>query len=206
VLLVDTDLRRPRLHRTLRLPNDVGVTMAVSGQLPIEECIRETPIENMWVLTSGPIPPNPAEMLASDRFIELTKDLAKRFDRVSSTVRQSCPSRRGGAQPPRRWRDRRQPRLPHAEVRAATGAPHAVDVKSHVIGVVLNAINLDHVDYHEYHYYYTREGYYRADNAPAAATARERSAPRLDEQLRGPAQTQGDTRARDTMSNAIGWK
>jgi len=168
VLLVDTDLRRPRLHRTFRKSNDLGVTMAISGQAPIEECIQETDIPNLSVLTSGPIPPNPAELLDSIKFKELTIELRRRFDRVvydsppilpvtdaailSQLVDGVVVVSRGFS-------------TQKAAVRQALRL--LKDVKSRLVGVVLNAIELSRHDYREYHYYYKRDGYYVAhDEVP----------------------------------------
>ena len=56
-----------REKRLWRLGVFLGVTMAISNQATIDECIQETQIPNLWVLTSGPLPPNPAEILQSLR-------------------------------------------------------------------------------------------------------------------------------------------
>lgn len=84
VLLVDTDLRRPRLHQALGLDNDTGVSTYLSGNAPVEPLIRETCIQNLCALTSGPIPPNPSELLGSRRFLSLAREFAdaKRFDHL----------------------------------------------------------------------------------------------------------------------------
>lgn len=160
VLLVDTDLRRPRLHRTFNVSNDVGVSMEVSGQATLDECIQETPIENLFVLTSGPIPPNPAEILQSERFHQLVEKLKEKFDRI---VFDSPPL------------------LPVTDAAIISqyvdgvimvtwcfkterhAARHAVrqlrDVKAHIVGSVLNAVDLGRSDYREYQYY-RRDAYY----------------------------------------------
>jgi capsular exopolysaccharide synthesis family protein len=65
VILVDCDLRRPTLHRLIGVPNKVGFTNLVSGSATLEEVLTETKIPRMRVVTSGPIPPNPPELLSS---------------------------------------------------------------------------------------------------------------------------------------------
>ncbi len=65
VIIVDCDLRRPSLHRLFALPNRVGFTSVVAGQSSLEDALQETKIPGLFVLTSGPVPPNPPEVLNS---------------------------------------------------------------------------------------------------------------------------------------------
>ncbi|MGF7046289.1 capsular exopolysaccharide synthesis family protein [Paenibacillus sp. DS2015] len=65
VLLIDADLRKPSLHRVFTVSNQAGLTSVLSGQHSFQDVVRETYIENLEVITSGPIPPNPSEMLSS---------------------------------------------------------------------------------------------------------------------------------------------
>jgi len=165
VLLIDTDLRRPRLHRTFRASNDVGVTMAVSGQAAIEDCIQESGIENLSVLTSGPIPPNPAELLHSERFRALLTELSKRYDRIILDSPPILPVTDAAVLS--RHVDgvvlvARGHRTHRAIVRQAVRL--FKDVNSHIVGVVLNAIDLNRRDYGAT-YYYRRDGYYSRDRA-----------------------------------------
>jgi succinoglycan biosynthesis transport protein ExoP len=160
VLLVDTDLRRPRLHRTFALPNDLGLTMCVTGQLPIEECIRESGVDNLSVLTSGPLAPNPSELMHSHKFAALVEELKARYDRIvfdsppvlpvtdaailSQLVDGTIMVFRGFSTP----------------LGAARQALRRLrDVKGHIIGVVLNAIDSSSADYRT-SYYYTYGQYY----------------------------------------------
>lgn len=83
VIIVDTDLRRPTLHRFFQLPNSAGLTNAVLQPSPLAEgFLQPTRYENLHVLTSGPLPPNPAELIGSERFATLLKDLQQRADIV----------------------------------------------------------------------------------------------------------------------------
>lgn len=82
VLLVDSDLRRPRLHQVLGVDNDVGVTTLVAGQGSLADTIHKTQVEGLSLLTSGPIPPNPSELLHSTAFGHLKADLVEHFDYV----------------------------------------------------------------------------------------------------------------------------
>jgi non-specific protein-tyrosine kinase len=84
VILIDTDLRRPVVHKTFGVPNNVGITTALlAGQdLDLEAYIQPTDIESLSVITSGPIPPNPSELLGSHRMAHVIAELAKVADLV----------------------------------------------------------------------------------------------------------------------------
>lgn len=76
VLLVDTDLRKPTVHYTFNLKNVRGLTNVLTKQTTLTDAAQATEVEHLSILTSGPIPPNPAELLGSvsmSQFIELAK-------------------------------------------------------------------------------------------------------------------------------------
>ncbi|MFS0637351.1 CpsD/CapB family tyrosine-protein kinase [Mesobacillus foraminis] len=77
VLLVDADLRKPTAHYTFNLTNTFGLTTVLAKQISLEEAANNTNIPNLSVLTSGPIPPNPSELMGSvgmERFIKEAKE------------------------------------------------------------------------------------------------------------------------------------
>ncbi len=76
VLLIDADLRRPGLHRTMGLPNGVGLSHLLSAQARVREVIQRTAGPNLFVITAGVTPPNPSELLASERMNHLIANLA----------------------------------------------------------------------------------------------------------------------------------
>lgn len=82
VLLMDADLRRPRLHTMFGLANERGLSSIVSGNVEWREAILTTAIPNLSVMPSGPIPPNPAELLTAPRFQELVATARDAFDFV----------------------------------------------------------------------------------------------------------------------------
>lgn len=165
VVLVDCDLRRPRVHRVFGRKNDVGVTTALLEGTPAETVAFETEVPNLWVTPAGPLPPNPAELLHSDRFKAYLKDLAEHFDRVivdsppvvtvtdgvvlSTLVDGVVLVARAFATP---------------KDTARHSARAIRDVGGNVIGMVLNAVNLDRHEYKHYYYYYRRDHEYYAQN------------------------------------------
>lgn len=82
VLIVDADLRRPTLHFTFGFTNTIGLTNVLTRQIHINESIRTTDVENLYFMPSGPIPPNPAELLGSATMDQLISDLYEMFDLV----------------------------------------------------------------------------------------------------------------------------
>lgn len=77
---MDTDLRKPAVHRMFNVPNHVGLTSVLSSQYKVTEVLRETGVEGLHVLSSGPIPPNPSEMIGSRKMTALLEDLKEKYD------------------------------------------------------------------------------------------------------------------------------
>ncbi|WP_317620579.1 CpsD/CapB family tyrosine-protein kinase [Priestia megaterium] len=82
VLLIDADLRKPTSHYTFRLENHIGLTNVLTRQSTLAQAVQESEIPHLSVLTSGPIPPNPSELLASAQMAELLKEMKKQFDMI----------------------------------------------------------------------------------------------------------------------------
>ncbi len=82
VLLVDTDMRRPRLHRSMGVSREKGLSNLIVGEASFDDVIKSTDIPNLYVLPCGPTPPNPAELLMTKRFGHVLEELKSRFDRV----------------------------------------------------------------------------------------------------------------------------
>lgn len=82
-LIIDADLRKPTLHRVFTMSNRWGLTNLLSGQIvQTGEAIQETSVDNLYLLPSGPIPPNPSEILASRRMSQLLEDLRQKYDKI----------------------------------------------------------------------------------------------------------------------------
>jgi capsular exopolysaccharide synthesis family protein len=83
VCLCCCDLRRPRVHEFFGLDNEIGLTSTILGQHSLSSAIQDVPgIDGLRVLASGPLPPNPSELLGSPRAAEVIKTLAASFDTV----------------------------------------------------------------------------------------------------------------------------
>ena len=75
VLLIDADMRRPSVSRTLGIENTIGLSHLLTGQATARQAIRRTNVQNMWVMTAGLTPPNPSELLASERMKTLISNV-----------------------------------------------------------------------------------------------------------------------------------
>ena len=80
IVLLDTDLRKPSLHAKFGLDRDPGLTDLLLGNATLESVLRKTPVEGLDIIPSGSIPPNPSEMLGSQKMKELIKRLKERYD------------------------------------------------------------------------------------------------------------------------------
>ena len=80
VLLIDADLRRPTVHATFRKLNLDGVTTVLTGKTKPDEVVEETFVNNLSIISSGPVPPNPSELLNSKRMGDLLDWARQNFD------------------------------------------------------------------------------------------------------------------------------
>ncbi len=171
VCIVDCDLRRPRLHRIFDRAGDAGLTSALVGEATIDEVAKPTIVPNLWSIPAGPLPPNPADLLQSDRFRKFIQELGDRFDRViidspplvavtDSAIISTLVD--GTVFVVRAFQTGR-----HV---SAQGLRVLRDVEAPIIGAVLNAVNLRRHEYNYYHYYYyKKEGYAPLGDSDEAA-------------------------------------
>jgi capsular exopolysaccharide synthesis family protein len=82
VLLVDADLRKPRLHKTFGIDNAHGLSSLIGGDSDVGRALHRTEVPSLMVMTSGPIPPNPSELIGSARMGKLLELLRGKFDRI----------------------------------------------------------------------------------------------------------------------------
>jgi succinoglycan biosynthesis transport protein ExoP len=159
VLIVDTDMRRPRLHRSFGVPNQTGISTVIVGKATLEEAIKRTDVPNLDVLTCGPVPPNPSELLHTDRFAVVLADCAKLYDRIildsPPTSAVTDPAVLGnladGVVLVIKAGETTRESAMHARRQLATA-------KARLFGVVVNAIDFSNPAY-GYEYYY--RNYYR---------------------------------------------
>lgn len=156
VLLVDADLRRPRLHRALALSADRGATTYLSGlEDALESLVQPTDLEGLDLLASGPVPPNPAELLNSERFASLAEEaLSAGYDHVvfdsAPVLSVSDPVLVASASDVSILVVRAH-RTPRESVRLAV--EKFAQARLRPVGVVLNGLDREAHDYLAYRYY-----------------------------------------------------
>ncbi|TYO98336.1 capsular exopolysaccharide synthesis family protein [Geothermobacter ehrlichii] len=157
VLLIDGDMRKPRLHRVFGLSNRYGLSNYLAGGSG-EDLLQKGPVDNLAIITSGPVPPNPAELLSSARMSKLLDGLEKNFDVIICDT----PPLLTVADP------RILSRLFKGTVlvvrarqttfeMAGKAIKSLADINAPVLGLVINALELKKSDYY-YQYYY--QSYY----------------------------------------------
>jgi len=82
VLLIDADLRKPRLHKIFKVRNKTGLADYLTARAGLDDAVQKTAIDNLWLMPSGPHPPNPAELLNSRKMKELVGLVQDRFATV----------------------------------------------------------------------------------------------------------------------------
>jgi capsular exopolysaccharide synthesis family protein len=158
VLLIDSDLRRPRLKTALGMNGEIGLTNVLLGTLTLEEAIQPTGIPNLFVLLSGPVPPNPAELVDGPRYREVIDECAEKYERVIIDSPPAVPVTDpailagycdGVVMVVRAGRT--------AQDQAKRARRNLSDVGARILGVVLNDAELSRRGYGGYRYGY---GYY----------------------------------------------
>ncbi|MCD8914585.1 polysaccharide biosynthesis tyrosine autokinase [Staphylococcus simulans] len=79
-LLIDGDLRKPTAHYIFKMNNSSGLSSLIIKNTSLYEAVQETEVDNLSILTSGPIPPNPSELIGSSNFENLIKQLEEKYD------------------------------------------------------------------------------------------------------------------------------
>jgi capsular exopolysaccharide synthesis family protein len=161
VCIVDCDLRRPRLHRIFDRAGDIGLMNVMVGEATVDEVAKPTVVPNLSCVPCGPIPPNSADVVGSEKFKGFLDDLSKRFDRVvldSPPVVAVTDSAIVSTLVDGVIFVIRAFKTHTATCKSALRTLQDVDAP--IAGAVLNAVNLKAHEYSYYHYYYyKREGY-----------------------------------------------
>ena len=82
VVILDLDMRKPKIHVGFGVPNDKGMSTILIGRNTIDECIYKSSLNNLDFITAGPVPPNPSELIISSRMVEILDQLKERYDVV----------------------------------------------------------------------------------------------------------------------------
>ena len=164
VLLIDADMRRPRVHEALKMEREPGLSNLLVGAAKANEVMRKTSVPNFYVLPAGTTPPNPAELLGSKRFAELMGSLRDHFDLV---VIDTPPVMAVTDAAVIGYRASGVLFVCAADATSRHAAQAALDqlehARVHFIGAVLNRVDLEGNAYY-YSKYYRKEyaGYYVA--------------------------------------------
>jgi capsular exopolysaccharide synthesis family protein len=177
VVIIDADMRRPRLRSIFDLPERDGLSSILSSEMTKEEMlatIARDEVSGLYVLTSGPVPPNPAELLGSDQMRKLIDLLGQHFTHIvidsppinsftdgvliASIVDGVLLVVHGGKSSRGVVRRSRQLLL---------------DIGAKIVGVVLNNVSSRSHDYYYYHRRYYNDNYYNSDSPAAEKTSAE---------------------------------
>jgi succinoglycan biosynthesis transport protein ExoP len=82
VLIIDCDLRKPSTHKVFGVDHSRGVSTYLSRNVPLEDLIQKLPVPNLSLLACGPIPPNPAELISSEKMKSMLEQLSERYDHI----------------------------------------------------------------------------------------------------------------------------
>jgi succinoglycan biosynthesis transport protein ExoP len=194
VIVVDTDLHRPRLHRLFGLRNNTGVTTALLQEQPsLDGLMQETAVSGLRVLTSGPLPPNPAELLGSSRMRDLVAELGEEadvllFDSPPAVALSDAAILATQIDGVLLVLDASATRREVA--RRALEALQRVN--AHIVGALLNRMPTHGAGYYYYYYYYHYGYNYGSDNgrdggSGTSGSRRRRLGRRQEEQPTAPA-------------------
>jgi polysaccharide biosynthesis transport protein len=166
VLLVDADMRRPRVHKVFGIRTEAGLSSLILGEGSLDAVVVRTDVPNLDVVPCGTVPPNPAELLHTAGFANLLMEMSRRYDRVvidsppagvvadaiviSTHVDGTLLVLKAG----QTSRDA-----------AERTARNLADVKARVFGAVLNDVDLEDRRYGQYAYY--QSGYSQDDEGAA---------------------------------------
>ena len=166
VLIIEADLRKPRIHRIFEQENGMGLSNFLSGNAQLDSIIKKTEIPNLYYILSGPLPPNPSELLGSSLFKGMIESLSERFDHIvfdappvlgfadsvvlSTSVDGTILVVQGG-------------KTPRETLQRAKDVLSQVNAR--ILGVVINRVNIRRGGYDGYGYYYYRYHYYYGEKS-----------------------------------------
>lgn len=159
VLLMDADLRRPSVHKTLGMGPRSGLSNVLTGSATVQQTITTSPIlPNLFIMPAGTPPPNPAELLASSNMRDLIMELRSQFDHIVIDTPPTLSVTDAVVLSPRADAAILVIRSGQTTKQALRRARDILtQVNAHVAGVLLNAVDLTSPDYY---YYYEYQGKY----------------------------------------------
>jgi succinoglycan biosynthesis transport protein ExoP len=168
VLLIDADLRRPSIHKTLGMGPRSGLSNVLTGSTSLEQAITRTAIlPNLFVLPAGTPPPNPAELLASSNMKDVLAQLREQYDHIVLDTPPSLSVTDAVVLSPRADAVILVIRSGKTTKQALRRSRDILaQVNARVVGVLLNAVDLSSPDYYYYYEYQGKyAGYYRDDES-----------------------------------------
>ena len=169
VVILDCDMRKPRMHKIFNCPRETGISSVLVGTSPLSEVVVHTMVENLDLIPCGPIPPNPSEIVGSKKIKQLIDTLRKDYQHIlidsppitavtdAVLLSQVADSMllviRAGVTP--------KPLIQN-------GIEQLKNVNAHIMGAILNAIKTGRDSYYYYQYYY----YYYGDDGEKQKNAR----------------------------------
>jgi succinoglycan biosynthesis transport protein ExoP len=161
VLIIEADLRKPKIHRIFEQENGMGLSNFLSGNAELDSVIKKTEIPNLFYIPSGPLPPNPSELLGSSIFKGMIDSLGEQFDHIvldsppilgfadslvlSTSVDGIILVVQGG-------------KTPRETLQQAKDVLSQVNAR--ILGVVINRVNIRRSRYDGFGYYYYRYHHY----------------------------------------------
>jgi capsular exopolysaccharide synthesis family protein len=160
-ILLDCDMRNPKLHKVFEISNQIGLSDMLIGETNFYEAVHKSGIDNLYVLPSGTRPPNPAEVLASEKMKKFLESLKETYDYIIIDTPPIIMVT--DAQILAKYADGCLLVVASAEVdkNAAIKAKELLEkVDAKILGVVLNKIDTKRKGYYGYYYnyYYGRDG------------------------------------------------
>jgi capsular exopolysaccharide synthesis family protein len=167
VLIVDTDMRRPRVHKAFQINRPVkGISTMILGETELHDSVVHTVIPNLDILPCGPTPPNPSELLHTAAFASIMREISNNYDRVifdsppigvvtdAAIISKMVDGTVLIVKSLKTTKD---------------SASHAIsvlkDIDSEILGAVLNGLDLNNRKYGRYYYYYyNKYGYYYGED------------------------------------------
>ncbi|MGO9862128.1 MAG: GumC family protein [Terriglobales bacterium] len=168
VLLMDADLRRPSIHKTLGMGPRSGLSNVLTGSATVQQTITTSPIlPNLFIMPAGTPPPNPAELLASSNMRDLLAELRQQFDHIVIDTPPTLSVTDAVVLSPRADATILVIRCGRTTKQALRRARDVLmQVNAHVAGVLLNAVDLTSPDYYYYYEYQGKYSQYYHEEAP----------------------------------------